>query len=875
MAKPAFKLIERIFQEAMALPPEERAAFMNEACAGDADLCAAVEELLRHAGPDDRTLSSPVKALAAQIRSLAPTVPIEVGRTNAAVSWPAIPGYDVLEELGRGGMGVVYKARQLSLNRIVALKMLLPARPDGNEMIARFGTEVETQARLQHPNIITIYDIGADASQPYFTMEYIDGPSLARLLDSRPQDPLGSARLIETLARTMHAVHQHGIIHRDLKPANVLLKADEATPSLSLACFIPKITDFGLAKDQAADGRLTATGVTMGTPSYMAPEQAGELAGAGPASDIYALGSILYELLTGRPPFEGQAPVDVLHRLLNDEPISPLTIRPMLPTDLVTICLKCLEKAPSKRYASALELAKELRRFQAGEPIHARPVSVLQRMGRWCRRRPLVATLVAACSILLVVLFVTVLVYDFQLRGALAKIEARSEEQRRQIVQLNVQIGITEIDRGNGFMAALRFTEALRLDDGHPEREREHRVRIANVLQHCPRLLQLRVQDRQVLCTRLGATGGWIATVGSDHAVEVADVMTGRRVGPALQMDDLPTSAAINPDGSLLAAIANSGVTRIWDLTRGTSRELPCQGDHAIRRVAFHPEGKILITWHADSTIRLWDLMTKQLEVPPALSGTAFRHAVLSDDARWLFTLDAQHIGQVWNVATGKPASKSFEAKQDVLRAAVSSAGRRIAVVDADKTLQVWDLADHRLIGNPMPMKANLAYLAFSPDANQLLTLSDEKNLAVWQLREGERPSLYREPGRNIEHGECDAEGVHMLTINEAGAVQIMNLGTGRMVTPPLTHGGPIHSVAVQGRTLVTIGTRGTIAIWELPKDDVQAKVMPVQPDPRPLAELLPLAQVLAGGRIDDGQDWAAFEDTSLQIAWDHWQSAR
>ena len=390
MAKPEFKLIEKLFNEALALPSRNVAAFLENACNSDVELRAALEDLLRHADLDDQTLAGPVASLAEQIRSQASTLMKElVGKSAPAAAWPVIPGYETLEELGRGGMGVVYKVRQKSLHRIVALKMLLPAQPDGMEMLARFRTEVEALARLQHPNIITIYDIGADADRPYFTMEYIDGPSLARLLGSRPQDPIDSARLIETLARTMQAVHQHGIIHRDLKPANVLLKKDEDAPiikeasqsptlDLPLSSFIPKITDFGLAKDQAAAGRLTATGVTMGTPSYMAPEQARTLAGgAGPAADIYSLGSILYELLTGQPPFEGQAPVDVVNQLLQDEPVSPLTRRPRLPTDLVTICLKCLEKSPKNRYASALELAEDLRRFQAGEPIHARPVGTL------------------------------------------------------------------------------------------------------------------------------------------------------------------------------------------------------------------------------------------------------------------------------------------------------------------------------------------------------------------------------------------------------------------------------------------------------------------------------------------------------------------
>jgi eukaryotic-like serine/threonine-protein kinase len=875
MAKPAFKLIEKVFHDAVALPPEQRTPFLDAACSGDTDLRAAVEELLRHAGPDDLTLAGPVAAAAEHIRSQAPTVQRDAKAAIAAVSWPTIPGYDVLEELGRGGMGVVYQARQISLNRIVALKMLLPAHPDGNEMIARFRTEVEALARLQHPNIVTIYDIGVTGGRPYFAMEHIDGPSLARFMDSRPQDPLASARLIEMLARTMYAVHQHGIIHRDLKPANILLKGEDASASHSLASFVPKITDFGLAKDQTADGRLTATSVTMGTPSYMAPEQAGALAGVGPESDIYALGSILYELLIGRPPFEGQTPVDVVHQLLNDEPTSPLTIRPMLPADVVTICLKCLEKAPRNRFANALELAEELRRFQAGEPIHSRPVSALEHLVRWCRRRPLVAGLAAACSLLLVVLFVTALVYDSHLRAALAKVEAQSEQQRRQIVQLNVQIGITEIDRGNVCMAALRFTEALRLDDGHPEREREHRVRIANALQHCPRLVQLRVQDRQVLCTRLGVKEGWVATIASDHTVEVIDIITGQPVGPKLEIDERPTAGAISPDGGLLAVIANGGVTRICDLTTGKSQKLPCKGAQAIQRLAFCPEGRILFTQHADSAIRVWELTTKQLEAPSPLSAEVVVHAVLSDDARWLFTLDAKHVGQAWDLATGKATSKPFKVKQEVLLAAISSTGRRVALLGADKILQIWDLADGGLFGKAMPMQTSVDNLAFSPDANQLLTLSGKKTLAVWELRQDEWPSLYREAGRNIERGQWDADGRHIMMINESGAAQVMELATGRMMTRPPTHGGPLHSFAVRGRTLITVAKRGTLAIWELPKDDLPAKAAPAQPDTRPLAELLLLAQVLAGGRIDVGQEWEAFEAGPLQIAWDRWQSAR
>ncbi len=440
-------------------------------------------------------------------------------------------------------------------------------------------------------------------------------------------------------------------------------------------------------------------------------------------------------------------------------------------------------------------------------------------------------------------------------------------------MELNVQIGITEIDRGNGFMAVLRFTEALRLDEGAPVHAREHRVRIAEALHHCPRLLQLRVQDRQVLSTRLGAKGGWVATAGSDHTVEVADVMTGKAVGPNLKIEASPESVTISPDGRLVATIA-SGVTRVWDLTTGTSQELPCVGTQMIRRVAFHPEGKILITHHTDSTVRLWDLTAKQLVAPPPLAADTFVHAVLSDDARWLFTLDAQHVGQAWNLATGKPAANPLPVTQDTLHAVISAGGRRVAVVGVDKTLLVWDVAAGRLIGKAISMQATLDDLAFSPDAEQLLTLNHEKKLAIWKLRQDEQPTLSRESGRNIVYGCWDGEGQHMVTIDEAGAAQIMNVGTGRVLTPPLAHGGPLHSVALHARTIITVARRGTVSIWELPESDATAKIAAAaSPDPRPLAELLGFAQVLAGGRIDERAHWEAFEPEQLRIAWESWQS--
>jgi tetratricopeptide (TPR) repeat protein/tRNA A-37 threonylcarbamoyl transferase component Bud32 len=300
---------------------------------------------------------------------------------------PSLPGYQVLGELGRGGMGVVYKARQSRLNRIVALKMILAGDHASPDAAIRFLAEAESIARVHHPHIVQIFAFGDHDGRPYFEMEYVDGGSLADRLGGRPWPVRDAARLVETLARAIHAAHQLGVVHRDLKPANILLSSDG----------IPKIADFGLAKCLDAETGLTRTEWIVGSPSYMAPEQAGEGGRPiGPGADVYSLGAILYELITGRPPFQAATVLETLEQVRSAEPIAPARLRRGLPRDLVTICLKCLEKEPDRRYATAADLAEDLRRFEAGEPIRARPVGAHERLWRWCRREPAVASMALA-----------------------------------------------------------------------------------------------------------------------------------------------------------------------------------------------------------------------------------------------------------------------------------------------------------------------------------------------------------------------------------------------------------------------------------------------------------------------------------------------
>jgi tetratricopeptide (TPR) repeat protein/tRNA A-37 threonylcarbamoyl transferase component Bud32 len=361
----------------------------------------------------------------------APTLRAEQQRTAdglaslppAPKSIPSVPGYEILGELGRGGMGVVYKARQLRLNRVVALKMILAAEHASPEACVRFLGEAESVARLHHPHIVQIFAFGDCDGRPYFEMEYVAGGCLSDRLDGTPWAPPDAARLVEILARAIHEAHRLGIVHRDLKPANVLLTCEG----------VPKIADFGLAKWLDVETGLTKTHLIVGSPSYMAPEQAGSTATApiGPAADVYSLGAILYQLLTGRPPFQAATMLETLEQVRWDEPVAPSRLVPKLPRDLGIICLKCLEKDPARRYASSIELAADLQRFETGQSIRARPVGAPERLWRWCRREPLVATL--AMSLLAGLIGVATQWWraEFHLKDALNH-RRRAEESVRQ-----------------------------------------------------------------------------------------------------------------------------------------------------------------------------------------------------------------------------------------------------------------------------------------------------------------------------------------------------------------------------------------------------------------------------------------------------------
>ena len=495
-----------------------------------------------------------------------------------------VAGHQILAELGRGGMGVVYLARHLELGRAVAIKMILSAKFACAEELVRFRVEGETAASLHHANIVQVYEVGSFEDQPYMVLEYVEGGTLAEKLRERRLDIEESVSLIESLARAVHHAHTHGVIHRDLKPSNILLGAHD-DPAHPLG--VPKIADFGLAKHLDRAGPLTETGRVMGTPQYMAPEQAaGRTREIGPQTDVYSLGAILYELLTGSPPFESAASLDLMVQVMGSDPVPVRRLAPRVPRDLETIVAKCLEKEPGKRYAGASELADDLLRFREGRPIRARAVHPIERAWKWARRRPLIAGLLAG------LMLVTLLGF-----GGVTAALVYALEGRRKV----------EIERE----AAQRA--------GKAEAEARRRAETSLAFNHLTRVQFLwRLNSLQMSSSELmaipEAQRGWdwrylrnlhegalhtLSRPGMPEVTSVAYSPDGRHLATAMSNPYVP-----NPDGSRPSEIA------IWDASsERLVRTLKGLRDTA-HSIAYSPDGRHIAAGAADGHIHVWDVST-------------------------------------------------------------------------------------------------------------------------------------------------------------------------------------------------------------------------------------------------------------------------
>ncbi len=677
---------------------------------------------------------------------------------------PLVPGYEVLDELGRGGMGVVYRARQLSLKRDVALKMILAGDAAGDEQLARFRTEAEAVAHLHHANIVQIFEIGECEGRSFFSLEFISGGSLAGRLKEGPLPQREAARLIEILARAVQHAHQKGVIHRDLKPANILLTEDG----------IPKITDFGLAKrfEEQGEGR-TRSGAIMGTPGYMAPEQAlGRSHDIGPAADVYALGAVLYELLTGRPPFQGLALLETLQQVIHGEVTPPSRYQPKLDRDLETICLKALAKEPQQRYSSALALAQDLERYQAGEAILARREGALRRLGRKVRRH-LAATLTAA--VLLLIAGAAAFVFlgastTRQVSALMTQVEAGLDadawpaEHRDHLEKLLAELERLDADQAAVLRQRLherfarKIVDSLRTARLTPDDVRRAEADVAWLAgRDGPKAAHLRgsLRDRlaqwQEVFDVRGPFDGLarvfapeLVTVKGPHLLPVVLPELG---GPVSSQPVVPTRV-----GSRGAVQLEAEFDPSWQEAAEIGLALNHQPAHRgfVHRVSFSPDGKLLYSAGRDRTARAWDVATGREVLALRDHADGVTGLALSPDGKVLAT--AMYNGGItlWDAVTGRKLAGPRYATAICL--AFSADGKRLASGHWDRSVGVWETATLKQLMLLKDHPDRVVTVAFGPDDDALTAITEKRTVAVWDLRTRKARSVRANTGKTRWH---------------------------------------------------------------------------------------------------------------------------
>lgn len=731
---------------------------------------------------------------------------------------PRIPGYVIECELGRGGMGIVYLARQQALDRKVALKMMQPFNAAKVENLVRFDEEVHAVAQIRHPNIVQIYDLGSHEGTPYCVLEYLEGGSLASKLDSKPIEPRRAAELVMVLARAVHAAHQAGIIHRDLKPANVMFGSREG--GFSKQNWRPqdaRITDFGLVKRLDYQSDLTETGTTMGTPEFMAPEQACASKSLGPAADIYSLGAILYNLLVGQPPFTSTDPMAVLYMAVHYDPVAPSRLVPGLSRDLETICLKCLHKTPSHRYQSAEALANELDCFLTGRPITARPMNLAERTRQWAQRNPALAGTMAT---LFTVFFSAFALIAYQWRQTVIERDRTVEAKNH----ANIERDRTR-DALNQAAASLYYSQIAR---ARLEREANDITTARDILAACdpthrgwewyflhhlchPELMVLEGNPGFVCGVAFSPDGQLLISAGTgnpyhfdepDHiepgVILVREASTGKILHALKGHTHNLLQCVLSPDGTTLASVGQDHTVRLWDLHTGQEKHCLQTGDterflteetlHGRWLLAFTPDGQTIVLGKRDGHIQRWSVRTGEALPAWQTHLPVVESLTMSRDGQWV-ALGSGGEASIYDATTGKLSMVLAKPSDHrcIEKPLLSPDSRWVAGVLGHQ-IGLWERKSGRLERVLNGHTSQVRGLAFSPDGLYLASTSDDTTVRYWSLdvldgRPETKPVIYRGHSGKVWHCAFSPAGDRLVTGGTDTSVRVWDL------TRDLEHG--------------------------------------------------------------------------------------
>lgn len=756
------------------------------------------------------------------------------------LAFPRVRGYEILSVIGCGGMGIVYEARHKELNRRVAIKMLRGEALADWEFHERFRAEAEAIARLQHPNIIQVFEIGTVEALPFEThpspfiaLEFVDGGSLAHHTRA-PQPPRAAAKTVETLARAAHAAHSLGVIHRDLKPANVLLTRNGE----------PKIADFGIAKqlgDSSATGdrARTRAGTVLGTPEYMAPEQlnGGE---ATPGIDIYALGIILYELLTGRVPFQGETFADTMMLAHREEPVPPRRLQPGVPRDLETICLKCLEKTPGRRYESAQGLADDLARWAEGRPIRARAIGLVGRTVRLARRNPTAAGLsVAVC--LVAIIGLTGIVYGWAEASRNAdKAEANAND--AMLAERAAKLAESDAREAEGKERWERYrvslaaaSSALRLHDINAARSAldnapaTHRDWVWHQLraQLDRSRVVLHSHGKSIRGSRFTPNARWVILQDRNNTFRLWDIAQQQEYGP-LDLGQNPRMPVLSEDGTILAYRADKYTVRLCDRATGAVRTVLRGHTEEIESILLSPDNTRVITTSSDRTVCTWDAKSgRQLHLFQAPANGGFP-MVLSPSRRIVAArgLDGSPSAHVWDLETGRELFTLGGHGGCAHFVIFSPTGDRIVTTERfpHTNLYLWDAATGKRLAILKGHENQVRYASFSPDGKRLVSASEDRTVRVWDVsptsaeRETEALFVLRDHAGTVNHVAFSPNGTRLVSASQDRTVRYWNASTGEQLAVLCGHTDHVLQSAFRenGTELVSVSQDGTLRLWDL-----------------------------------------------------------